>query len=85
MEIVKEIIQENKQIRENQKQINRNILINAISNSNIDFSKSGWSGKLYKYLKDRNELIDKCLYRCIKRYYPEFLQSENIWKRKGTV
>lgn len=79
------IIQENKQNRENQKQINRNILINAISNSNIDFSKSGWSGKLYKYLKDRNELIDKCLYRCIKRYYPEFLQSENIWKRKGTI
>ena len=72
---------EKQQIRENNKQI----IYNLINNSGIDFSKSGWSGKAYQYLKNRNELIDKCIFRLIKNYYPEFLQREDVWKRKGSI
>lgn len=62
----------------------RNILINAHKNSNIDFSKSGWSKKLYIWLLNRNELFNKMIFRAIKFYYPEFFE-DNIWTRKGTV
>ena len=61
-----------------------NILKNACINSNIDFTKFGWSIKFFNYLKDRNELFDKMILRSFKKYYPEFF---NIYKPyiKGQV
>lgn len=73
-----EIIKQKEQKEQNHKQI----IYNLINNSNIDFSKSGWSTKAYQYLNDRNELWNKGIFRCIKKYYPEFLQKDNVWKRK---
>lgn len=63
----------------------KQIIYNLINNSGIDFSKSGWSGKSYKYLLERGELWNKGVLRCIRKYYPEFLQREDVWKRKGSI
>lgn len=68
------------QIEENHKQI----IHNLITNSGIDFSKSGWSTQATKYLKERGELWNKLIFRCIRKYYPEFLQREDVYKRKGS-
>ena len=68
------------QIEENHKQI----IFNLINNSGIDFSKSGWSTQAIQYLKERGELWNKLIFRCIRKYYPEFLQREDVWKRKGS-
>ena len=57
---------------------------NLINNSGIDFSKSGWSTQATKYLKERGELWNKLIFKCIRKYYPEFLQREDVWKRKGS-
>lgn len=81
LEILK---QEQEQKRIDEFNYRRNILINAHKNSNIDFSKSGWSKKLYIWLLNRNELFTKMIFRAIKFYYPEFFE-DNIWTRKGTV
>ena len=79
---LKEIRKKQKlEIEENHKQI----IFNLINNSGIDFTKSGWSTKAYNYLKERNELYDKTILRCIRKYYPEFLQREDVWKRKGSI
>ena len=76
----KEKIEQKQQIEENHKQI----IFNLINNSRIDFSKSGWSTQATKYLKERGELWNKLIFRCIRKYYPEFLQREDVWKRKGS-
>lgn len=68
------------QIEENHKQI----IYNLINNSGIDFSKSGWSTQATKYLQKRGELWNKLIFRCIRKYYPEFLQREDVYKRKGS-
>ncbi len=65
---------------DNQKQI----IYNLINNSGIDFSKSGWSTQATKYLQEHGELWNKLIFRCIRKYYPEFLQREDVWKRKGS-
>ena len=65
---------------DNQKQI----IYNLINNSGINFSKSGWSTKAIKYLKSRNEPWNKGIFRCIRKYYPEFLQREDVYKRKSS-
>ncbi len=62
----------------------KQIIYNLINNSGIDFSKSGWSTQSYKYLEDRGELWSKHVFNNIKKYYPEFLQREDVWKRKGS-
>ena len=62
----------------------RNILINAYKNSGIDFTKSGWSTKLYNWLLQRNELFNKVVFRALKKYYPEFFNND-IWIRKGSI
>lgn len=62
----------------------RQIIQNLIENSGIDFSKSTWSKQSIEYLKSRNELWNKMIFRCIRKYYPEFLKQENVWKRKGS-
>lgn len=73
--------QEQKQEIEEQ---HKQIIYNLINNSEIDFTKQGWSKQAINYLANRNELWNKGIFRCIRKYYPEFLQRENVWKRKGS-
>lgn len=61
-----------------------NILINACKNSNIDFTKFGWSTKLSKYLKDRNELFDKLIFRALKKYYIDFFDIYKPFIKKSS-
>lgn len=60
----------------------KEIIRNLIYNSGIDFSKSTWSKQSIEYLKSRNELWNKGIFRCIRKYFPEFLQRDDVWKRK---
>lgn len=80
---------EQKQLKNKQKQEidkqHKKIIYNLIHNSGIDFTKSGWSTKAYNYLLERNELWNKGILRCIRKYYPEFLRQNNIWIRKGSI
>lgn len=62
----------------------KKIIDDLIENSNIDFSKSGWSGKAIKYLKEKNQLFSKVIFREIRKYRPDFLLNKNVWKRKGS-
>jgi len=62
----------------------REIIRNLLYNSGIDFSKSTWSKQSIEYLKSRNELWNKGIFRCIRKYFPEFLQRDDVWKRKGS-
>lgn len=63
----------------------KQIIYNLINNSGIDFTKSKWSAQAINYLLKRNELWNKGIFRCIRKYYPEFLQREDIYKRKGSI
>ena len=69
------------EIEENHKQI----IFNLINNSGIDFTKSGWSKKATEYLLNRNEMFNKVIFRMIRKYYPDFLKREDVWKRKGSI
>jgi len=62
------------EIEENHKQI----IYNLITNSDIDFSKYGWTSKALKYLQERNELWNKHIFQLIKKYYPDFLIESKI-------
>lgn len=70
--------------KEQKEQKEKEIILNLIINSGIDFSKSGWSTKAKQYLKERNELWNVGIFRCIRKYAPEFLEREDVWKRKGS-
>lgn len=78
---IKEIKQKQNQETEEQ---HKQIIYNLINNSGIDFTKSGWSKKATEYLLNRNEMFHKLIFRMIRKYYPEFLQREDVWKRKGS-
>lgn len=56
-----------------------------INNSGIDFSKSGWSRKAQEYIKKYNPEWNSGVFRIIRRYCPEFLKQDNVWKRKGSI
>ena len=60
------------------------IILNLITNSGIDFSKSTWSKQAIQYLEKRGELWNKGIFRCIRKYAPTFLKQNNVWKRKGS-
>ena len=81
--------QEQKLIKDKQKQEieenHKQIIYNLITNSGIDFSKRGWSHKAIDYLKSRNELWNKLIFKCIRKYAPDFLKRDDVWKRKGSV
>lgn len=74
--------QEQKQEIEEQ---HKQIIYNLINNSKIDFTKSKWSKQSIEYLSNRNELWNKGIFRCIRKYYPEFLQRDDVYKRKGSI
>ena len=86
----KEIEKENR-IKEKEIQYKREehkkylIIQDLIENSGIDFSKSGWSSQGKIYLKSKNNLWDKNIFRNIRKYFPDFLKLENVWKRKGAI
>lgn len=77
-DIVNRKIKKDKEIN-NKKQI----LEKACKESNIDFSKFGWSTKLSKYLFERNELYDKIIFRALKKYYPDFFNIYHPFIRKS--
>lgn len=79
---LKEIKQKQKQEIEEQ---HKQIIYNLINNSGIDFTKQGWSSQAINYLANRNELWNIGIFRCIRKYYPEFLQRKDIYKRKGSI
>lgn len=85
----KELKQQERILKDKQKQEKidhqKQIIYNLINNSGIDFSKSSWSTQATKYLESRNELWNKGIFRCIRKYYPEFLQRDDVYKRKGTI
>ena len=66
-------------------EIHCSIIKNLIENSGIDFSKTCWSKKAKEYLIERNELFDTQIFRSIKKYFPEFLKRNDVWKRKGSI
>jgi len=78
---LKEIKKKQKQEIEEQ---HKQIIYNLLNNSGIDFTKSGWSTKSYNYLKERNELWNKHIFELIRKYYPEFLQRNDVYIRKGS-
>ena len=86
---LEKIRKEQQEIKNRQKQEieeqHKQIIYNLINNSAINFTQSGWSTKAYNYLLERNELWNKGILRCIRKYYPEFLQRKDIWKRKGSI
>lgn len=63
----------------------KKIIENLIYNSGIDFSKYGWSGECKEYLRKRNELFDVNVFKNIKKFFPEFLKQEFVFKRKGSI
>lgn len=63
----------------------KEIIRNLIENSNIDFSKRGWSSKAKDFLKERNELFSNHIFQNIVKYFPDFLKHENVFKRKGSI
>ena len=68
-----------------QEEKNKDIVFNLLYNSGIDFSKSGWSKKAQLYLKEMNPIWNNGVFRIIRRYFPEFLKDDNVWKRKGSI
>lgn len=78
-------VKKEKDIKQKEKeQKEKEIILNLINNSGIDFSQSGWSSKAKQYLKERDELWNVGIFRCIRKYAPEFLEREDVWKRKGS-
>lgn len=78
---LKEIKKKHKQEIEEQ---HKQTIYNLINNSGIDFTKSKWSTQAINYLSKRNELWNKGIFRCIRKYYPEFLQRNDVYIRKGS-
>lgn len=74
--------QQNKEIIFNKR---REILINAVKNSNIDFTKFGWSEKLKKYLIENNLLFSKKILHSLVKYYNEFFEEYKPFLRNGCL
>lgn len=61
------------------------IINDLINNSNIDFSKMGWNKKAKEYLIKNDSLFDKVIFRAIRKYRPDFLKRDDVWKRHGSI
>lgn len=61
------------------------ILYDLIKNSGIDFSHFGWVKLAKQYLAEKNNLYSQHLFEELVKYYPDFIKSENVFKRKGSV
>jgi very-short-patch-repair endonuclease len=62
-----------------------NIILDLINNSGIDFSKNGWTNKALIYVNNQNKNWNSNILKVIRRYEPNFLKQDNVWKRKGTI
>lgn len=81
----KELKKQKQEIKKQRDEKRKAILKNLFENSNIDFSKRKWSSQALKYLQSRNECWDVKIFSCIKKYYPDFLKRNDVWKRKGSI
>ncbi len=63
----------------------KEILRDLIENSNIDFSKFGWSNKAKQYLKEHNTFYSNHIFQELRKYFPEFINSDKVFKRKGSI
>ena len=63
---------------------NKQIVYDLVNNSGIDFTHSGWSQKAQEFVYAKNHKWKNGIFRIIRRYYPEFLKQDNVWKRKGS-
>lgn len=82
----KKIIEEERnRNRENKYITRKDIIRRMLYESGIDFTHSGWNKKCRKYLEDRGELFDVKIFDVIRKYYPEFLKRDDVWKRKGSI
>jgi len=61
------------------------ILYDLIKNSGIDFSHFGWVKIAKQYLAEKNNLYSQHLFEELRKYYPDFIKSENVFKRKGSI
>lgn len=77
----KQII-ENKKKKEKEFIKRRNILLNLVNNSNINFNKQGWAIKSLLWLKTNNKNIwfNSNLNRQIKKYIPEYMNNF-FWRK----
>lgn len=75
---------EKQQKRKEKEIINKSIVFDLITSEDIDFSRRGWSKPAQQYLKSRNSEWNNGVFRIIRRYYPDFLSSDKVWKRKGS-
>ena len=69
--------------KEKDNKLKTQILESACKNSNIDFSKFGWSKKLINYLNENNKLFDKCIFRALKKHYKDFFDIYKPFIRKS--
>lgn len=96
---IRKRIRDEKEEERNRKIIERNerkieeenrrkeIIRDLIYNSGIDFSKRGWSTESLRYLSSKENLYTKHphIFQDIRKFFPEFLKSENVFKRKGST
>lgn len=75
-------LQEKQIETEKRNNIRKDILADACKNSEIDFTRYGWSGKLKQYLSKNNILVDKQILRMLRKYYPEFFDIYKPFLRK---
>ena len=61
----------------------RDIFIFSVKNSQIDFSKFGWTVQLQKYIKSEYDLEINNIRKTIKLYYPEFFDLYNVYNRQN--
>lgn len=72
-------------IKNNIYEQNKKIVDDLIYNSNIDFTKKGWSKNALKYIKTKNSKWNSGIFRIIRKYRPDFLKQDIVWKRKGSI
>lgn len=61
----------------------RDIFIFSVKNSQIDFSKFGWTVQLQRYIKSEYDLEINNIRKTIKLYYPEFFDLYNVYNRQN--
>ena len=84
IKLKEESVKEKLMLKQQEENKRKQIIENLINNSGIDFSKSHWSSNACTYLENRGELWNKGIFRCIRKYCPDFLKRDDVWKRSGS-
>lgn len=61
------------------------IVLDLINNSGIDFSKNGWTKEALLYMNEHGGNWHSQIVRVIRKYEPNFIKQDNVWKRKSTL